>query len=233
MKEAVSAILGFYEEVQPRLQHEYTWKIPVVDGFSSTPLSGYDANVELKKFLNKEWKSADFEKKKELARFVVADWGGVRANKVETLDRYVTQADLQRPITPLQGVASYSKIFAIAAPEQYAIYDARVAACLNASQFLNGVRRGLTFNYVSGRNNIIGHATKKQGFVFHPSFKSNALHTVGWDAIPKNETYQTYLTLLNSCSKALSNIPLYALEMCLFAFAEEQCNKALAKFASS
>ncbi|WP_423186367.1 hypothetical protein ACO1PK_14770 [Alishewanella sp. d11] len=232
MKEAVSAILSFYEDVQSRLKQEYTWNIPVLEGFSSVPLSGYEANVELKKYLNKEWKSASIEKKHELAKFVVAKWGGVRSNKIETLNKYVLQADLPQPQTPLKGVASYSKIFAIVAPENYAIYDARVAACLNATQFLGNVGQGLTFNYVSGRNNIIGHAIKKQGFVFHPSFKTKTLRALGWESIAANDTYQSYLTLLKKCSSALSEIPLYELEMCLFAFAEEQCNKALAKIAS-
>lgn len=229
MEEAVSAILGFYEDVQSRLKQEYTWKIPVLDGFSSAPLSGYEANVELKKYLNKAWQSASINRKHELARFVVAEWGGVRSNKSETLNKYVMQADLPQSQTPLKGVASYSKIFAIVAPDNYAIYDARVAACLNATQFLSNVKQGLAFNYVSGRNNVIGHTTKKQGFVFHPSFQTKALSFAGWESIAANNTYQKYLALLKKCSSALSDIPLYELEMCLFAFAEKQCNKALAK----
>jgi hypothetical protein len=227
MKDAISAINEFYEDVKPKLDIVYDWKIPAFPGFSDHGTSSYEANIKLKSFLNQQWLQANKEEKTRLAKFVVSDWGGVRANKDETLSLYTSNADMPHPETPLYGVASYSKIFSIAAPARYAIYDARVAACLNATQFLAGVKNGLAFNYVAGRNNVVGHSGKKQGFVYNEYFKVESLQASGWSKVARNDTYKAYLTLLNACAKRLGNTPLYALEMSLFAFAEQQCSKAV------
>lgn len=226
MREAISAITEFYEEVRPKLHTVYNWAIPAFPGFSQARTSGYEANVELKKFLHQQWLRANQDEKARLAKYIVSDWGGVRANKDETLNLYALNADMQSPDTPLYGIASYSKVFSVAAPSRYAIYDARVAACLNATQFLAGVKNGLAFNYVAGRNNVIGHARKKQGFVFNESFKVKTLQASGWSKIARNDTYKTYLALLVACAERLGNTPLHDLEMSLFAFAELQCSKA-------
>jgi len=109
-------------------------------------------------------------------------------------------------------VASYSKLFSIARPEAYAIYDARVAACLNAVQINGGIRRGIAFNCLPGRNNVVGNTVTKRG---------------NWVLIKRDETYSRYLDLLETCRAKLPGYDLPRLEMALFANAEAECQRAM------
>ncbi|TXH97586.1 MAG: hypothetical protein E6Q75_04400 [Rheinheimera sp.] len=222
--EVVPVFVSFFRESLPKLSEFYNWRIPQYDGFSDVQLSGYDANVRLKHHLAERWARADHSQRLELANFVVAKWGGVRANKPDTIEHYVHEANKLVPATPLQGIASYSKIFAIAAPDRYAIYDARVAACLNAIQ-LKAAIRGIAFRYVSGRNLVVGHAGKRVGFVYQKPFTLKALKAEGWLVHSADQNYPTYLKLLELCAKELGNVPIYQLEMVLFALAEEVCEE--------
>ena len=129
----------------------------------------------------------------------------------------------ENPSTPLKGIASYSKIYSIIDMDKYAVYDARVAAALNAIQWNYGVKDGMAFNYINVRNNIIGNATKKIGFVYQEPFKVKNLVAKGWRKIRKDDTYQVYLDLLQTCLKQLPKYNLYELEMVLFANAEKEC----------
>lgn len=227
MNQVVDVIIDFYEEIKPTLHKEYNWPIPAFKGFSEVKTYGYEANVELKKFLHKHWQSATSQEKLIITKFIIAEWGGVRGNKIDTLEKYAKYADMTVPETPLYGVASYSKIFSIADIQKYVIYDARVAACINALQFIAGLKNGIAFNYVQGRNNIIGHASKKQGFVYNENFKIKNLIKSGWDSLGPDETYKTYLSLVKSCSDKLGNVPIYDIEMSLFAFGEQKCTQAI------
>ena len=104
--------------------------------------------------------------------------GGIRNNRNSTIEKYVLESAKKAPCTPINGVASYSKIFAVTNPNIYAIYDARVAACLNAIQYnANGVRKGIAFNYVPGRNKVTGNAGNKAGFSQVDLFKVRSLVT--------------------------------------------------------
>jgi len=158
---------------------------------------------------------------------IVSDWGGVRGNKPETLSSYIKVAESSDPSTPLKGIASYSKILSIVAIDKYAIYDARVAACLNAVQFNYGIKKGMAFNYVDGRNNIIGHVGKKIGFVYQNQFTIKELVTKGWEAVKPDFTYSKYLTTIKTCLSDFPNYNLFDLEMALFAKAEQECSAAL------
>lgn len=163
-----------------------------------------------------------------LAEVIVSDWGGVRSNKPETLQRYVLEILNQTLSTTLQGVASYSKILSIVQPDQFAIYDARVAGCLNAIQINAGIHKGLAFNYVSGRNNVVGNKIKKSGFTQDPRLLVTALARYGWFSIKRNQTYTIYLKILSLCLEKLPNdYKLASLEMALFANAERECQQAM------
>ena len=158
---------------------------------------------------------------------IVSDWGGVRRNSEATLQGYVNAIGGQNQVTPIKGIASYSKIFSIACPERYAIYDARVAACLNAVQINAGLGKGVAFNYVPGRNNIVGNAATKRGFTQDPQFSVRSLGRVGWRRIKRNETYDRYLGVLSDCLGYLPGRSLADLEMALFANAECECQLAM------
>ena len=228
--QAVKLLCDFFEREIPKLPESYQWRIPSIEGFSGSGESGYLVNMELKRFLHEQWWVAEDEDRRfELAHTIVSDWGGVRANRPETLKKYVRAIAEPTPRTRLQGVASYSKIFAIVHPEQYAIYDARVAACLNAVQLNAGLGKGLAFNYVSGRNKVVGYSGKKIGFTQTPRFSVGALCEDGWSRIKRDDTYGAYSALLTTCLNELQKTSRDELEMALFAKAEDECQQAMAR----
>jgi hypothetical protein len=222
----IKVLCDFFEQKIPELAELYQWNIPNVDGFTPSSTNNYRANIELKNHLHNQWISASHERKCEIATIIVRDWGGVRANHPETLTRYVDAITNPNPETPLYGVASYSKIFSIARPDQYAIYDARVAACLNAVQINANIKNGICFNYVSGRNNIVGNYDKKCGFTQTKDFSKTSLINAGWSPLIENNTYKKYNEVLSICLKKLPGRKRYELEMTLFSEAERECLKA-------
>lgn len=127
----------------------------------------------------------------------------------------------------LKGVASYSKIFAVVHPERFAIYDARVAACLNAVQINAETECGIAFNYVPGRNNIVGNAVSRRGFTQDPRFSPKRLVQSGWLPVKRNQTYKKYLEVLTLCRAELPDFSLLSLEMALFSNAECECRRAM------
>lgn len=230
MKPEISTLLKYFKTELPKLKNSYDWKIPKIDGFPRSGERGYRANVELKKCLERRWSlTKNKEDKYDLARVVISDWGGVRNNKKETLKRYIRIIQEDAPHLPIKGVASYSKLFSIVYPKKYAIYDARVAACLNAVQVNGNIRSGVAFNYVPGRNNITGHAGKKIGFAHDKRFLVKSLAKRGWTKIKPKDTYSVYLATLCECLKLLPSYELRDLEMALFANAERECDKAISK----
>lgn len=227
MEKVIDTLLSYYNEELPKLSSSYAWKIPKISGFILSGQTDYEANVKLKKHFNFKWKTAKFEQKLEVTKQIIADWGGVRSNKEETLRRYIAELSKVSPKTPLKGVASYSKVFAMVDMQKYAIYDARVAACLNAIQWNANIDKGIAFNYINGRNNVVGHAGKRLGFVYQEPFKVKSLVKKGWKRIKRDDTYLVYMNVLQECLKYLSAYSLYDLEMVLFANAEQECLKAM------
>lgn len=228
-----AALIEFFKTKIPALQKERKyWGIPAIEGFSDAYSSeaNYADNVAFKNYLHKRWhQSSSKVEKLHLAQVIVSDWGGVKSNKPETLERYVDEIAKDNPKTPIKGVASYSKIFSIVHMKEYAIYDARVAVSLNALQYINGVEGSMAFNYISGRNNITGNEEKKQGFAHTAPFTKACLIKKGWTRIPRDDTYAAYLSLLKQCLKSLPTCELYDLEMALFANAEKLCEEAAKK----
>lgn len=107
--------------------------------------------------------------------------GGVKNNSQETLKSYVNEIEGKSPSTPIKGIASYSKIFAMTNLNKYAIYDARVAVSLNVIQWNAELKGGVAFNYIPGRNNLTGHAEKKEVFVDEDPFTAKSLvNNTGW-----------------------------------------------------
>lgn len=227
MKSCINALVDYFSVELPMLKKNYDWKIPKISGFNHSGKRDYQSNVALKKFFQESWANAKNDAERfDLSLAIVKDWGGVKNNKPETLEKYLGELSKRTPQLSIKGVASYSKIFSMADLDNYAIYDARVAACLNAVQWNFGVK-GLAFNYIPGRNNTTGHAEKKIGFTYQEQFKTDALVRCGWDRIEKDDTYKTYLKLLKECHSHYPNYRLYDLEMILFANAEVECIKAM------
>lgn len=223
------AIVDYLRVELPRLRCRYRWPIPHIEGFPQSGEDSYEANVALKKFLHNRWVSAATDAQRvEVSEFVIADWGGVRRNSRSTLKRYIDEIEKENPATPMKGVASYSKLFSIAQPDRYSIYDARVAACLNAIQYQADPRNGVAFNYCPGRNNQIGNAKTRTGFVYEEEFRVRTLVGSGWTRIRRDDTYSLYLQLLSDCLAELPKYERHDFEMVLFANAEIETGKAIA-----
>lgn len=212
----------------PNLKRSYHWRVPEMIEFRGSGGGDYEENVRFKEFLSERWSVAKNDTERlQVARLVISKWGGIHSNKLSTLERYVSMAQSASPETPHQGVSSYSKLLAIAHPDKFAIYDARVAASLNAIQILSGVRDGFAFRYCSGRNNVVGHVGKNVGFTQQREFKLRSLKTLGWDAVPARENYSRYLAFLYSCKNLFPDHKLYDFEMILFSNAPDVCREAL------
>ena len=204
----------------------YKWKLPKTS-FDKKPLNfhgtNFEVNVKLKLFLNKRWHSEP-KSRRAIVNWIISDWGGIRGNRKQTLDRFYYSSLEKDPETPLSGIASFSKVLAIKDPLKYAIYDARVAVSINAIQMISKVLSGEAFPYLAGRNNITGNWNPKarRGFSVSniTSIKTLMSAPYKWKKVSRNETYARYLDLLGGLSRDLG-VPIYHLEMTLFSQAEE------------
>jgi hypothetical protein len=208
----------------------YSWK---VGDKAWKALAGFDhekytkdlqrQNIELKLYLANCWATASVDEKIRIATWIVSNWGGIHRNTAMTILRYVNQADAERPATPFAGISSYSKILSIKDPDRYAIYDARVAASLNAIQLLLSQANKLqppnlvAFAVPPGRNK----AVKRFDLAF--TARANGL---GFTRIELDAIYGTYVTILLSISNAIHKSML-EVEMFLFAQADQLCVEAL------
>ena len=229
----IQNFLSFFAKTIPSLDKNYTWPLPkknILKGFTLNENDSlYKQNIALKKFLTKEWKNNNYNPKKTIASWVVKDWGGIRRISEQRLKEYVDRMEENHNYTPLKGIASYSKILAAAFPEDYAIYDARVAASLNAIQLLNPSDGRIAFHYLAGRNNIVGNKNKKIGFTEDKRFSIKNLTSSDNNFLPidKNNVYNIYINLLKNIVQKNPNFKLHECEMVLFAQAEELCTKVM------
>lgn len=210
----------------------YAWRVG--DAAWSTLGTGFDykrfandlprQNIELKAHLSKYWQSADLDEQIRLANWIVSDWGGIHRNSAMTILGYVNQANSERPATPFYGIASYSKILAMSAPYTHAVFDARVAASVDAIQVLlrhDGKLSSLhlrAFPIPPGRNDTVNE--------FARAAFPTGLGKLGFEHVAKDDVYNSYLKLLRSVAPAVSR-SILEVEMFLFAQADDLCRKAL------
>ncbi|GEM_PF-2748526 len=204
--------------LKPRQQDKLT-KITSPQQFNASINNHGQYAISLKIFLQNEWERAEKENnhgnKLKLAHWIIKDWGGVIRNNPVTIENHLSIADqLDRTITtkdvPLMGIASSSKIFTLKDPKKYAIYDARVAAALNAilkeSKHATKIKY---FPHIASRNKVIKE--------FIDNFDKNA------DFIERSKTYSEYLNLLNKLKEIFKGYEIYHFEMTLFAKAVDLC----------
>lgn len=188
-----------------------------------------EETIELKMAKHLEWRSADqasdAEGKLRIARFIIERWGGIRRNKLSTINHYLELAEEQKTFR-LKGVASYSKILSIVNPNEFAILDARVLVSLNAVQLIDRQKAGILFPYLDGRNSTTGNAVTKSGFRYIERFRQDSSLFDGWKRLDKDAVYVIYLDVLRRISKRLGK-NLYLLEMSLFADAEKLAEKCI------
>jgi len=201
--------------------HENVWE-KLKTGFDHEKYSNDlpRQNIELKKHLASYWATASLDEKITIATWIVRDWGGIRRNSEMTVLGYVNQADAERPATPFRGISSYSKILAIKDPKKYAIFDARVAASLNAIQLL-AIRKAesrapqpIFFAAPESQNKTIRK--------FCSAASSKALKNKGFVPLAYDEIYGRYIELLKQMHRTVGR-SILEIEMFLFAEAERIC----------
>ena len=201
------------------LSNNYNWprkgEFPDIKPISSIEIIGnnnYEKNIFLKENSSKIWHVGS---KLEIANWAISDWGGIRTNSPTTIRNYINEIESKNYPDYITGVASYSKILSFMNPNEFAIYDARVAISLNAIQLLSNSNSGLIFTYLAGRNKALS--------IFRNSelTKTKRLMENGWQKIEKNDCYAVYLNYLKIVNSSFYNTELYKLEMSLFADAEK------------
>lgn len=208
-----SLLQAFLNKNRERFDECYSWKQPkhfpipfvIVDADSKAK-----GTIRLRRCLAEAWKTADRAERRRLAEWYVKVWGGVKRNSSETINRYADSptSDLI-DADGFKGIASWSKVLAIRDPDNFVIYDARVAFALNAIQVREGGKLSTFFPIPKGRNSAILAAIKT--LRAHSSFP-NARE------LSHKEVYPTYLALLRQASEER---PIEEAEMLLFALAEE------------
>jgi hypothetical protein len=193
-------------------------------------------NKGLKYHLAEVWAVADNAKRRELGEWIIRDWGRIKGNKADTIDRHVALANEIDPVTPFAGIASYSKILSIKDPNRFAVFDARVAYALNAIQLcqtagLQDLGRFLVFPCPPGQNREISGEGKKPGYM--DLLGRSVLVRRGFTFVEKSDSYQTYLRLLRLASEKLRNRTILDIEMELFGKVIHFCERARLRLAAS
>lgn len=181
----------------------------------------YRKNISLKSQLNKKLDVArTHEEKKDLLKYYVSTWGGIHGNSQETLDMYARSTEKELIAFGSNGIASWSKILCILNPENFAIFDARVSASLNALQIINHTEGPILYPVLTSRNKVI-----KAGIAL---FKKKA-KIQKWQSADDLTFYKSYLGYLENAVSTIDNklnTSITTIEMLLFAKSEELVRKA-------
>jgi hypothetical protein len=202
----------------------YRWKINqsrLPDGIIVWGENNYSQNVNLKYALHRAWLVASRERNCErlfsLARYYIVIWGGIKRNKEETIREYVAIKTSQILRTRgINGIASWSKVLCIVDPNNYTIFDARVARALNALQIIAGVKdqEFVRFPTLSSQNKVIKRADRR----INQFFKRQGITIV-------KEFYATYVAILKAA--AGKKLKICEVEMRLFSGAEHLSEEAI------
>jgi len=221
-------IINYFSKRYKHLWQNFNWKIPNIDGFDYSGESTYDANVKLKYYFNLKFNNCkNIQEQINIAELIIKRWGGIYRIQDKTIKKFINNFNSKKTF-PHKNVSSYSKLYSMIDPDNFAIYDSRVAACLNALQLNLNIKKGYVFNYVNGRNKIIGYRDKKTGFTQDDRYKESYLeYKFNWLKIKKKNNYNFYIEFLKKIQLELENIKIYDLEMILFSDAEKQCLKLI------
>ena len=183
--------------------------------------TNYEKNVSLKLLLSKKFDENDLDLN-SISEWIIMSWGGIKTLS-KRIDDYIYHVETKSYPDYLNGVASYSKLFAMFYPREFAIYDARVAVSLNIIQLLSEEKDALFFPYLSGRNKVTGDQTSGRGFSNIHDFKKNQIEASSqkhWEFIKQKDVYKIYNEILIDLCKE-NNWDLWDVEMLLFAKAEQ------------
>ena len=216
MKKLTEIIVEYSKKYVNENNDWYNWreinedKLPM--GIELPKGNQYLKNVVLKKELNKKWKeSQNVEDKLILIKYYIATWGGIHTNSLESMEEYSKLSASQLIKNGKKGIASWSKAIVVHDPNEYAIFDARVAISLNCIQKLYGLNDAVLFPVLPSRNKIVALGNK----LIKATAKSES-----WEKAYEENFYTQYLKILNYVAKEL-NSDISTIEMLLFAKAEE------------
>ena len=216
MKKLTEIIVKYSKKYVNENNDWYNWreinedKLPM--GIELPKGNQYLKNVILKKELNKKWKeSQSDEDKLILIKYYIATWGGIHTNSSESMEEYSKLSASQLIKNGKKGIASWSKAIVVHDPNEYAIFDARVAISLNCIQKLYGLNDAVLFPVLPSRNKIVALGNK----LIKATAKSES-----WEKAYEENFYTQYLKILNYVAKEL-NSDISTIEMLLFAKAEE------------
>ncbi|MBS0437079.1 MAG: hypothetical protein JSR75_19705 [Proteobacteria bacterium] len=199
------------------LAQQFDWRLNTLTllnrlGVAVAGATSYDKNIDLKVQLAGLWARADLATRRQIARYYVVDWGGVKRNSEAKLNGYVDAA-VAAVVPPLPGIASWSKVLAASDPSRHAIFDARVSLALNVLQLGASNGTQVLFPALPGQNTGISTAGKR--------LQAQAL-AAGWRRLQGAEVYSTYIEVLQVASQGLPGpLPLATAEMVLFAHAPQ------------
>jgi len=216
MKRLTEIIVEYSKKYINKNNDWYNWreinedKLPI--GIELPEGNQYVKNVVLKKELNKKWKeSKSDEDRLILIKYYIATWGGIHTNSKESMEEYSKLSATQLIKNGKKGIASWSKAIVVHNPDEYAIFDARVAISLNCIQKLYGLKDAVLFPILPSRNKIVAIGNK----LIKDTAKSES-----WEKANEENFYTQYLKILNYVAIELST-NISTIEMLLFAKAEE------------
>jgi hypothetical protein len=201
----------------------YDWdfdpeKVPAaVRGDWTEGRSWYDSNVDLKERLCKAWCEGDPARRAALEHYYIVIWGRVITNRPATLEAYHGASAEDLVARRHAGIASWSKALCVRDPLKYAIFDARVSASLNALQVIHRTapKDALRFPILASRNNAVIRGNK----MLRDHARAHA-----WPRV-RPGFYTDYLKVCQAAGVRLGKpgapLPVYAVEMALFAHTEE------------
>ena len=215
----IAVVSEFFASKKNGLVKAYTWQIPYDDlpkGVSiNRKMSLFDQNIGLKMILMHVLQHASKKERHGIIDFYINKWGGIHGNSEKTMAFYSSASPRELMATGTKGIASWSKALSIQDPKTYAIFDARVSACLNAL-ILKDIKRGrVFFPILQSRNTTIAP--------FNKTLRSR-IAKAQERSFPPSVAYSAYLDLLTAVAKK-NKVELSAVEMCLFTHAEELVKK--------
>jgi len=176
----------------------------------------YLKNLTLKNELNFKWKNTTSQTEKfELIKYYIATWGGIHTNGKKSMTEYTTLSAPELIEKGMKGIASWSKAIVIHNPNEYAIFDARVAISLNCIQQLYNLDSKVLFPVLSSRNKVVARGNR---------LIKNIAKNENWLKVNEETFYSEYLNILNQVSEKFET-DISTIEMLLFAKAEELVEK--------
>ena len=164
--------------------------IPVPITFTSDKL--FDKNIQLKNGLHNMWIISPLITKGDIIEYYISTWGHINGNNAATMNIYRTQTTNQLLNRGFNGISSWSKALVIHDPENYFIYDSRVALSINWLQKKYGLTNNYKFKIPPSQANGVAEATLL--------LDTNANWNNWANTINPDEIYSNYLELLDLIS---------------------------------